>query len=200
MDANGREQDAQDANQDANGTQTASGRWCSVAEAAAALGLQPRAVQKRVQGDRLRSRHDGRRLLVWIEEAGTGEGEQSNQQDANRTRPTPEVREPDASNDGGPLVEQLRSEVTFLRNQLDARTSAEAEFRRLLLYSQERERADRREIEGLRAITASTPEAVDILEEITVPEQIRQDQKLGDMVAATSAIRAWWKRIRRGNQ
>ena len=200
MDANGREQDAQDANQDANGTQTASGRWCSVAEAAAALGLQPRAVQKRVQGDRLRSRHDGRRLLVWIEEAGTGEGEQSNQQDANRTRPTPEVREQDASNDGGPLVEQLRSEVTFLRNQLDARTSAEAEFRRLLLYSQERERADRREIEGLRERLAITATSEEVPEPTADPAELTARHDQATKEPSGRSWWAWWKRIRRGNQ
>lgn len=120
------------------------GRWMNVQEAAAVLGIQGRSVQKRAQAGSLQSKRNGRRLFVWIE-------------DANSSQKGSEVPNSDAKEGEGLLVEQLRSENTFLREQLEQGRQAESEFRRLMAHSQEQSRADRREIEQLRqrlAITA----------------------------------------------
>lgn len=92
--------------------------WLPVAEAAARLGVSERTVQKRAREGKLPCRRDGRRLLVRV--CGDDVREESRR-----------VREPDA-NDGGALVRQLREENAFLRAQLEERTRAEAELRRLL--------------------------------------------------------------------
>lgn len=116
--------------------------WRTVREAAAQLGVSVRAVQMRVQRGTLASRRDGKTLYV-------------------RLDPNEPIREQFAKNGESPsrpapdLVEQLRSEIAFLRERVQQHETAEGELRRLML-------TDRQELLDLRqrlAITAAPQDA-----------------------------------------
>lgn len=82
-----------------------SGRWVDLREAAEILDTSTEAVRKRAARGSLRSeRHDGR-VVVWVENGRTEGGREG------------EV-------DGGPLVEVLADQVSYLRSQLDQEREA----------------------------------------------------------------------------
>jgi hypothetical protein len=90
------------------------GRWVDVGKASRELGISSDAVRKRISRGSLEStRRDGN-VLVWLDEGGTKAG-----------------REAQVEEDGA-LVEALRDQVTYLKEQLDIRTEELKEHRRLL--------------------------------------------------------------------
>jgi hypothetical protein len=90
------------------------GRWVDVGEASRELGISSDAVRKRIARGSLEStRRDGN-VLVWLDEGRTEAG-----------------REAQVEEDGA-LVEALRDQVTYLKEQLDIRTEELREHRRLL--------------------------------------------------------------------
>jgi hypothetical protein len=129
--------------------------WISVREAAAKLGVSERAVQIRAKRGSLRSRRDGGRWEVSLDGRG---GRESVSANANENEPKNEGGAKAESESGAALLDQLRGEVEFLREQARAHTAeimrrdqAEGELRRLML-------SDRQEIAQLRqqlAITAA---------------------------------------------
>ena len=91
-----------------------SGQWVDLPTAASLLGTTTEAVRKRATRGTLRSeRHDGR-VVVWVDDDRTEGG-----------------REAQVEGDGA-LVEALRDQVTYLKEQLGIRTEELREHRRLL--------------------------------------------------------------------
>jgi len=81
------------------------GRWVDVGEASRELGISSDAVRKRIARGSLRSeRHNGS-VVVWLDEGWTEAGRE-------------------AQVDGGPLVEDLREQVQYLRSILNEEREA----------------------------------------------------------------------------
>lgn len=127
-------------------------QWVSVREAAERLGIGERAVQLRAKNGLIESRREGRQWFVRLpadaptsislpDSIETDESSETKRSERNRTSRT----------EANPaLVEELKSEVAFLRALVETHTEetarrdvAEAELRRLLL-------ADRNELAQLR--------------------------------------------------
>ena len=81
------------------------GRWVDVGEAARELGISSDAVRKRIARGSLRSERQNGSVLVWLDEGWTEAGRE-------------------AQVDGGPLVEDLREQVQYLRSILDEEREA----------------------------------------------------------------------------
>jgi hypothetical protein len=90
------------------------GRWVDVGEASRELGISSDAVRKRIARGSLESTRREGNVLVRLDEGGTKAG-----------------REAQVEEDGA-LVEALRDQVTYLKEQLDIRTEELREHRRLL--------------------------------------------------------------------
>lgn len=108
--------------------------WVSIQEAARTLGISERAVHLRVKAGTLKRRQTGKRVQIAVPAS-----EAVHEAQAENSEGFHEVSEV-LQND---LIEQLRSEVTFLRSQIEATNIEKAELRRLML-------ADRQEIAELR--------------------------------------------------
>ena len=81
------------------------GRWVDVGEAARELGVSSDAVRKRIARGSLRSDRQDGSVLVWLDEGWSEAGRE-------------------AQLDGGPLVEELREQVHYLRSVLDEEREA----------------------------------------------------------------------------
>ncbi len=81
------------------------GRWVDVGEASRELGISSDAVRKRIARGSLRSERQNGSVLVWLDEGWTEAGRE-------------------AQVDGGPLVEDLREQVQYLRSILDEEREA----------------------------------------------------------------------------
>jgi hypothetical protein len=142
-----------------------SGQWVDLPTAASLLGTTTEAVRKRATRGTLRSeRHDGR-VVVWVDDDRTEGG-----------------REAQVEGDGA-LVEALRDQVTYLREQLDIRTEELREHRRLLAGLIERVP----ELEASREASGA-PETVE--EE---PESAEPRSAAGG--AQEAVRRSWWRRV-----
>jgi len=142
-----------------------SGQWVDLPTAASLLGTTTEAVRKRATRGTLRSeRHDGR-VVVWVDDDRTEGG-----------------REAQVEGDGA-LVEALRDQVTYLREQLDIRTEELREHRRLLAGLIERVP----ELEAPREASGA-PETVE--EE---PESAEPRSAAGG--AQEAVRRSWWRRV-----
>ncbi len=81
------------------------GRWVDVGEASRELGISSDAVRKRIARGSLRSERQNGSVLVWLDEGWTEAGRE-------------------AQVDGGPLVEDLREQVHYLRSILNEEREA----------------------------------------------------------------------------
>jgi len=81
------------------------GRWVDVGEASRELGISSDAVRKRIARGSLRSDRQDGSVLVWLDEGWTEAGRE-------------------AQVDGGPLVEDLREQVHYLRSILNEEREA----------------------------------------------------------------------------
>jgi hypothetical protein len=90
------------------------GRWLDVNSAAEELGISTDAVRKRISRGSLASDRPDGNVLVWLDNGGTEAGHE------------------DKVEGNEALVETLRDQVTYLREQLDIRTEELREHRRLL--------------------------------------------------------------------
>jgi hypothetical protein len=81
------------------------GRWVDVGKASRELGISSDAVRKRIARGSLRSERQNGSVLVWLDEGWTEAGRE-------------------AQVDGGPLVEDLREQVQYLRSILDEEREA----------------------------------------------------------------------------
>jgi hypothetical protein len=93
------------------------GRWVDVGEAARELGISTDAVRKRIARGSLESDRPNGSVLVWLDEGGTEAGRE-------------------AQLDGGPLVEELREQVSYLQGVIETRD------RELALRAEEIRRRD----------------------------------------------------------
>ena len=87
------------------------GRWLDVNSAAEELGLSTDAVRKRISRGSLRSDRQDGSVLVWLDGGGTEAGHQ-------------------AQGEAGELIEILREQAEYLREQLDQERAARTEERR----------------------------------------------------------------------
>jgi hypothetical protein len=161
--------------------------WLSLHDAAAALGISPRAVQLRAERGKLaRDRRDGRVVFcVPLPKPLHAENESVH-----------EAQTPAEAMASVSYVAHLESEVAFLRAQVEAHQTNEGELRRLML-------ADKRELSELR-------EQVKMLAAPTVEEgaQAAQEPRTGvveadmgnpppeqprDGQSATGLTRKWWQ-------
>ena len=81
------------------------GRWVDVGEVSRELGISSDAVRKRIARGSLRSERQDGSVLVWLDEGWTEAGHE-------------------AQVDGGPLVEDLREQVHYLRSILNEEREA----------------------------------------------------------------------------
>ena len=81
------------------------GRWVDVGEASRELGISSDAVRKRIARGSLRSERQDGSVLVWLDVGWTEAGRE-------------------AQVDGGPLVEDLREQVHYLRSILNEEREA----------------------------------------------------------------------------
>ncbi len=89
----------------------AAGRWLDVNSAAEELGVSTDAVRKRISRGSLRSERQDGSVRVWLDEGWTEAGHQ-------------------AQVEAGALVEVLREQAEYLREQLDQERAARTEERR----------------------------------------------------------------------
>src|SRR5215217_7628817 len=89
------------------------GRWLDVGDAAQELGISTDAVRKRITRGSLRSDRENGSVRVWLDDGGTEAGREGQV-------------------DSEALVEVLRDQVDYLKEQLDAERRANDENRRLL--------------------------------------------------------------------
>lgn len=93
----------------------AAGRWLDVNSAAEELGVSTDAVRKRISRGSLRSDRQDGTVRVWLDHGGTEAGREAHVE---------------ASGNGGALVEVLREQAEYLREQLDQERAARTEERR----------------------------------------------------------------------
>lgn len=141
----------------------------SVADAAARLGVTPDAVRARIRRGTLSAEKgdDG----VYVVTLPRDEGH-----DADTTATGPDATPNDA------LVEQLQSEVAYLRSELTAAREQAA---------QERERADVLQREALQRIEALTPLALGATIDDVTPTERRQEVDTTRQDGAWSRLLRW---------
>ena len=149
----------------------AAGRWLDVNSAAEELGVSTDAVRKRISRGTLRSdRRDGT-VRVWLDDGGTEAGRE-------------------AQVDGGALVEVLREQAEYLREQL----AEEREARR---------RADTiiaQLTQANAALAARVPELEAPQEQPEGPMAADEQQGRGEPRSDApgpqeAAQRPWWRRV-----
>ena len=124
----------------------------TVRQASVLLGISERAVLKRIQQGTLRARKSDRQWEVWL----TSSSELGSEPSVLSSEPMTGSAEP-VQVDQTPLLDQLQSEVQFLRTEIERRNQAEGELRRLML-------TDRQEIARLRDQLAITAAPTDVPE------------------------------------
>ena len=137
--------------------------WIPIREAAAVLGISPRAVQLQAKSGKIASRKSGNRLLVnlateqapVISPAPFREERESNHESNESNESIRELR------DDSQLVEQLRGEVDYLRGELTAaregRDKSEGEWRLILAAKEQTEQDLRRQLAALEKQLAIAP-------------------------------------------
>ena len=149
----------------------AAGRWLDVNSAAEELGVSTDAVRKRISRGTLRSDRKDGTVRVWLDDGGTEAGRE-------------------AQVDGGALVEVLREQAEYLREQL----AEEREARR---------RADTiiaQLTQANAALAARVPELEAPQEQTGPPETIEEAADRAEPQSAAGgaqegARRPWWRRM-----
>jgi hypothetical protein len=147
------------------------GRWLDVNSAAEELGVSTDAVRKRISRETLRSDRKDGTVRVWLDDGGTEAGRE-------------------AQVDSGALVEVLREQAEYLREQL----AEEREARR---------RADTiiaQLTQANAALVARVPELEAPQEQPGVPETVEEEpesaEPRSDAAGHQEAVRRpWWRRV-----
>jgi hypothetical protein len=148
------------------------GRWLDVNSAAEELGVSTDAVRKRISRGTLRSDRKDGAVRVWLDDGGTEAGRE-------------------AQVDGGALVEVLREQAEYLREQL----AEEREARR---------RADTiiaQLTQANAALVARVPELEAPQEQPGAPETVEEEPESAEEVRSDAAgrqeavRRPWWRRV-----
>lgn len=151
------------------------GRWLDVNSAAEELGLSTDAVRKRISRGSLRSDRQDGTVRVWLDDGGTEAGHQ-------------------AHGEAGALIEVLREQAEYLREQLDQERAARTEERRrhdtIIAQLTQANAALASRVPELEA-PQRYPEAPETVEE----EQERAELR-SDAAGAQEAVqRPWWRRV-----
>jgi hypothetical protein len=151
------------------------GRWLDVNSAAEELGVSTDAVRKRISRGSIRSDRQDGTVRVWLDDGGTGAGHQ-------------------AQGEGGALVEVLREQAEYLREQLDQERAARTEERRrhdtIIAQLTQANAALASRVPELEAPRGQA-EAPDTVEE--APEGTEPRSDTGG--AQEPQSRPWWKRV-----
>ena len=151
------------------------GRWLDVNSAAEELGLSTDAVRKRISRGSLRSDRQDGAVRVWLDDGGTEAGHQ-------------------AHGEAGALIEVLREQAEYLREQLDQERAARTEERR------RHDTIIAQLTQANAALASRVPELEAPRERPNTPEVF--EEALGDAEPRPSAggteegvQRPWWRRI-----
>ena len=117
--------------------------WITVKEAAAKLNISERAVQLRVQNNQIAHERTGGKIYVQLGEPLPKRPAPRKAAPPPEAKPEPEPEaEPAGPSEQGALIAQQQSEIEFLRgvihnhaDEIARRDQAEAEYRRLLLQT-----------------------------------------------------------------
>jgi len=152
----------------------------TVQQASVLLGISERAVLKRIQQGTLRARKADRQWEVWLSSSSALGSEPS----VMSSEPITESAEP-VRVDQTPLLEQLQSEVQFLRARIEAADVEKSELRRLML-------ADKNELSELRQKLALTAAPEQTQEGTSVPHSAKAEAAAGSV--------SWWEFWKRGER
>ncbi len=170
--------------------------WTDLAAAAARLGISPDAARKRLERGTLRGEKHAGRWLVWLPDLdgqpdtpdATGRQSDAASEPASG-RSDAAWTPPDAmASTTRELIEQLKEENTYLRDQLDQRSRE---------LAAERERFDVLHREALARIPAlgsgqNAPAAASGLQQAAEPQHTASDP-------SSSWWASWWRRLTGGN-
>ena len=156
------------------------GRWVDVGEASRELGISSDAVRKRIARGSLRSERQDGSVLVWLDEGWT------------------EARR-EAQVDGGPLVEDLREQVHYLRSILNE--EREARRRADMIIAQLTQAnaalaAKVPELEAPQEPPSEPPESSETVAEMPMgpePSEAREEAQGAAQLRGTT--RSWWRRM-----
>ncbi len=156
------------------------GRWVDVGEAARELGISSDAVRKRIARGSLRSERQDGSVLVWLDEGWTEAGRE-------------------AQVDGGPLVEDLREQVHYLRSILNE--EREARRRADMIIAQLTQAnaalaAKVPELEAPQEPPSEPPESSETVAEMPMgPEPSEAREEAQDAAQPQGTPRSWWRRM-----
>jgi hypothetical protein len=159
-------------------------RRLTVPEAAEALGVTVDAVRGRIRRGKLASEHDGGAVYVWLDAP----------EDAAGRGPSQTSRGPSGDWSEGHLVEDLREQVAYLREQLDREREARTEERRrqdtIIAQLSAANMEQARTIRAIEAPQEAPGDAETVEEE---PEASEPRPATGG--AQEGAQRPWWRRV-----
>jgi hypothetical protein len=144
-------------------------RRLTVSQAAEALGVTVDAVRGRIRRGKLESEHDEGAVYVWVDTP----------KEADSQGPSPTSHGP--STDQALRLEDLREQVTYLREQLEAERQAHAEARRIIAGLVER-------IPAIEAPRENPPEPPESPAPTDTPTEAPEEAQEG-------VQRPWWRRV-----
>ncbi len=156
------------------------GRWVDVGEASRELGISSDAVRKRIARGSLRSERQDGSVLVWLDEGWTEAGRE-------------------AQVDGGPLVEDLREQVHYLRSILNE--EREARRRADMIIAQLTQAnaalaAKVPELEAPQEPPSEPPESSETVAEMPMgPEPSEAPEEAQEAAQPRGTPRSWWRRV-----
>lgn len=152
------------------------GRWLDVNSAAEVLGVSTDAVRKRVYRGSLRSDRQGGTVRVWLDDGGTKAGHEGQVE-------------------AGALVEVLREQAEYLREQLDQERAARTEERR------RHDTIIAQLTQANAALAARVPELEAPREPPEAPEPVEEGPERAEPRSGTPGPqtapqrRPWWRRV-----
>ena len=156
------------------------GRWVDVGEASRELGISSDAVRKRIARGSLRSERQDGSVLVWLDEGWTEAGREGQV-------------------DGGPLVEDLREQVHYLRSTLNE--EREARRRADMIIAQLTQAnaalaAKVPELEAPQEPPSEPPESSETVAEKPMgPEPSEAREEAREAAQPQGIPRSWWRRV-----
>ena len=156
------------------------GRWVDVGEASREMGISSDAVRKRIARGSLRSERQDGSVLVWLDEGWTEAGRE-------------------AQVDGGPLVEDLREQVHYLRSILNE--EREARRRADMIIAQLTQAnaalaAKVPELEVPQEPPSEPPESSETVAEMPMgPEPSEAREEAQEAAQPRGTPRSWWRRV-----
>jgi hypothetical protein len=149
----------------------AAGRWLDVNSAAEELGVSTDAVRKRISRGTLRSDRKDGAVRVWLDDGGTEAGRE-------------------AQVDGGALVEVLREQAEYLREQLAEEREARRRADTIIAQLTQANAALAARVPELEAPQEQTGPSETVEE---APDRAKPESAAGG--TREGARRPWWRRV-----